>query len=1096
MDTYGGPVSMGIIKKVLLIALFLVLVGIASAAGAVVYYYHHPSEVKPLVEDILSRAAGTPCSIESLSYSLKPLSLHVTHIRLKPEAGGSGFQVEIPSLQLSMELEGSFGRKTLLIKELHCKGFTLLFSHQAEMPAIDLDTPSSSLLSRAARWATALFLFRDIRLEAGEVTNGRVSFLSGQGTVEARNIRLTLIRSGTVEISCSAVADFPSFGARLDAPDLRMIADTNLSLSEPAVGLGILFQGARLESPQGDGEDISGELRLNVKGDPRRLSFESPGIHFKAITSKSTYLKSPRPLQVQVSAAGAADLASRTGQCSHLRLRVLDLVEMDGFGSAEFGSTTSLDFTTSKCRISAGDLSSLLSPHLLPLRSEGSSFGLSGDILLAGRIHLGRDSGSWQWDCDLTGRLKDNPCSVIIKETQIKGLISASISAEGRYPGVRLSAALSAKQCALHSRLVNMEPFGVEASVIGTYPRFTLDKVSLATPRMAFAAAGRAIQAEDVRLTVVKGLVDGDQRSILFPEIALESSLWRNLRISLAADTRGGRFGIQGRQIGLWKTLHALDLLPTRWTFAGEDTVELSGHLQQGGKWSFSAALAIRDLAFKDPEDAFLGEKVSVAGKIEGNGSLEGGPLPFTVSLMVGHGEVLLERFYFDLVKNSFSAACKGIYDHRKNTLHLSDLTCGLKNMLSLSCEADVAPLRENPSFKISLHIPETSIEPPFQALVREPYRGEIPFLQGLEVGGKISTDLVIEGRAREWLLQGAFRWHQGSVMSQGNSLSFQGIELDLPLWLREGKTPMAAKEPRKGALLVETFSMPRLPRQSLKMPLLSGQNSLLLEGPTFLKIPGGEVRLGSVFCENLMAPSPNVRTSLTVEGLDLQPLLSEVWSRPVEGTLKGHLNPISLQGERVTSQGEIKARVFGGDVTVTRLGAERIRTSAPVLSLEAYWDGLNLSEITRETAFGKIEGVMKGYVRNLEIVDAQPQRFDLLLETEEKKGVPQRISVTAVDNIAQIGGGQSPFLGVAGAFTSFFREFPYRKIGVKASLENDVFKVNGTVREDGVEYIVKRGSFSGVNVVNQNPDNRIRFKDMVKRIQRVGSTGGGPQVR
>ncbi|MBN1102009.1 MAG: hypothetical protein JXL84_01205, partial [Deltaproteobacteria bacterium] len=74
--------------------------------------------------------------------------------------------------------------------------------------------------------------------------------------------------------------------------------------------------------------------------------------------------------------------------------------------------------------------------------------------------------------------------------------------------------------------------------------------------------------------------------------------------------------------------------------------------------------------------------------------------------------------------------------------------------------------------------------------------------------------------------------------------------------------------------------------------------------------------------------------------------------------------------------------------------------------------------------------------------------------------------------------------------------EFPYRKIGVRASLENDVFKINGTIREDGMEYIVKRGGFSGVNVVNQNPDNRIRFKDMVKRIRRVGSSGSGPLVQ
>ena len=41
---------------------------------------------------------------------------------------------------------------------------------------------------------------------------------------------------------------------------------------------------------------------------------------------------------------------------------------------------------------------------------------------------------------------------------------------------------------------------------------------------------------------------------------------------------------------------------------------------------------------------------------------------------------------------------------------------------------------------------------------------------------------------------------------------------------------------------------------------------------------------------------------------------------------------------------------------------------------------------------------------------------------------------------------------------------------------------------EGGTEYLVKRGSFPGVDVVNQNPDDRISFKDMVNRIKRISS--------
>ena len=82
--------------------------------------------------------------------------------------------------------------------------------------------------------------------------------------------------------------------------------------------------------------------------------------------------------------------------------------------------------------------------------------------------------------------------------------------------------------------------------------------------------------------------------------------------------------------------------------------------------------------------------------------------------------------------------------------------------------------------------------------------------------------------------------------------------------------------------------------------------------------------------------------------------------------------------------------------------------------------------------------------------------------------------------------------------FCQFVCQFftPYKKIGVRASLENDVFRINGTVMEGGKEYLVKRGRFSGVDIVNQNPENRISFKDMVKRIKRVTAEKGGPVVK
>jgi hypothetical protein len=318
---------------------------------------------------------------------------------------------------------------------------------------------------------------------------------------------------------------------------------------------------------------------------------------------------------------------------------------------------------------------------------------------------------------------------------------------------------------------------------------------------------------------------------------------------------------------------------------------------------------------------------------------------------------------------------------------------------------------------------------------------------------------------------------------------------LDLPVWFQRGVKKKGDAQ-LKGRLRIKNVLVPFLEEQDLNLPLDARMNSLSIPSPTTLRIEGGKVRFGPVSARRILDPDLTVETSLTLGAFELDPLLSPIWSSPVKGTLRGQLNPVRFEGGLIETRGELKADLFGGEVVISNVGADGILTSAPLIRTDVQWRDLLLSEMTTGTSFGRIEGVLQGHAEGLEIAYGQPQKFQLLMETEKRKGVSQKISVKAVDNIAQIGGGQSPFIGMAGVLTSFFKEFPYEKIGVRASLENDMFTINGTIQEGGLEYLVKRSGFSGVNVVNQNPDNRISFKDMVKRVKRITGSKSGPVVK
>jgi hypothetical protein len=358
-----------------------------------------------------------------------------------------------------------------------------------------------------------------------------------------------------------------------------------------------------------------------------------------------------------------------------------------------------------------------------------------------------------------------------------------------------------------------------------------------------------------------------------------------------------------------------------------------------------------------------------------------------------------------------------------------------------------------------------------------------------------ISANVNLTGTRAAWTARGSVDWQDGRVLSQEKGILLKEIDLSLPLWLRNHNRK-GPTEVLKGRLSLGSVGVPFLPEQALAFPLEAGPNRLSVPSPTVIKIPGGDVRLGPIQINGQIGSMPSVSTDIVMDRLDLGPLLARVWPRPIKGTLFGRLNPVRVEAGSLISSGEMTGTVFDGEVVFSHPGVARLFSAAPVFKLDARWNDLDLSELTADTSFGKVEGRLTGYAKGLEIAHGQVQKFDLLLETVRKEGTPQRISVKAVDNIAQIGGGQSPFVGVAGMFASVFKEFPYEKIGVHATLENDVFRINGTIQEGDTEYLVKRGLLSGVNVVNQNPDNQVSFKDMIKRIKRIKTSKGGPVIR
>ncbi len=636
---------------------------------------------------------------------------------------------------------------------------------------------------------------------------------------------------------------------------------------------------------------------------------------------------------------------------------------------------------------------------------------------------------------------------------------------------------------------------GLQAERISTrYPVIEITNGTLQIPRAGVPRGTPDIPIGDIRFAIPDGRMDMENRTLALPKVRFEAFGLKNLL--LAVDLKVGSINLmlQGEKTALLQAAVAHHLLPSNLNFSAGDSFRIEVAGPEGGPWQVRANVSLTDLGFQNKDGSLVGEKISLATEAQGIVDLQHSRMTVVVDAKADAGEALYDRYYLNLAQNPLVVSCNGTYRFQQQFLQISRLRFDLTDILPFEIKGSLTPAMSIRDADLTVSIPRTPVKPIFHYLLQEPYKTEKPFLAAMETGGTVSAEWAVKKKENAWRVMGRLGWREGSLTMRDRGISMTGIQLDLPVWYQTG-FPEAPVDRLKGACAVTSVVSPPLPEQPLKIVLDAGPNWISVDSPTVIRVPGGDLRLGAVQVKNLFSSDVSVHTRLAFDEINLGSLLSGFGAFPPDGAPEGHLtgilDPVRYEKHTVTSQGEMAVTVFGGKIVLSDLGASGILTSAPVLTFNAGWDDLLLTEMTTDTTFGKIEGVLRGHIRDFEIAYGQPQRFDLLLETVKKKGTPQTISIAAIDNITRIGGGQSPFMGFAGAVASVFDKFPYEKIGIRARLENDMFIINGTIREDGVEYIVKRRGFSGVDIVNQNPDNRINFKDMVKRIQRIAHKGG-----
>ncbi len=373
-------------------------------------------------------------------------------------------------------------------------------------------------------------------------------------------------------------------------------------------------------------------------------------------------------------------------------------------------------------------------------------------------------------------------------------------------------------------------------------------------------------------------------------------------------------------------------------------------------------------------------------------------------------------------------------------------------------------------------------------------------------LGGFGLGELALKGRLHSRLRLDASgmrgfdaRFDRVDVIESGGMFRFDGLQGDLRY---------STDAPADSALRWRSGQLYGLDFGAAELPLRSVEAAIALRAPTAVDAIGGTLRF-----DHFRLRPPNgeqglqANFGLTLDKFDIGKLAQSMGWPAFRGTLSGSIPNARYVDDTLVFEGGLEMRVFDGSVKVSSLAMERPFGVAPTLSADLALDDLDLLSVTEVFDFGSISGRLDGSIRELRLVDWTATAFDAEFQTQRRRGVKQRISQRAVQNISSVGDA-SFVTSLQGQLIGLFDDFGYRRIGISCRLRNQVCTMGGLESlgaagsgagaggsgSDGGGFTIVQGAgIPRLNVVGFN--RRVDWPTLVERLQAVGSGDLKPVV-
>ncbi|UJB17512.1 MULTISPECIES: YdbH domain-containing protein [Lysobacter] len=355
--------------------------------------------------------------------------------------------------------------------------------------------------------------------------------------------------------------------------------------------------------------------------------------------------------------------------------------------------------------------------------------------------------------------------------------------------------------------------------------------------------------------------------------------------------------------------------------------------------------------------------------------------------------------------------------------------------------------------------------------------------LAKLELSGAMQARVRMSGGE---LQQAEANLHEVALKDDQGRFRFEGLD---------GSVAYSADAPRDSELSWREGALYGLGFGAVRLPFSSGAGELRLRRAVDFPMLGGRAGFDGL---RLRPPSGgkglDLRFGLNLERLDVGQLAKALDWPAFTGELSGRLPEAHYADDRLELNGGLTMQLFGGTVAVSSLAMERPFGVAPTLSSDLALESIDLESLTGVFGFGSITGRLFGRIEQLRLVDWQPTAFDAELHTRKARGVRQRISQRAVQDLSSVG--DSSFVGsLQDKLIGFFDDFGYARLGISCRLADEVCHMDGlgTAKNDGFT-IVQGSGVPHLDVVGYN--RRVDWPTLLERLEAVSKGDVKPVVQ